>query len=213
MRSLSAAIGGLFLVLAFLPAQPARAQTRYNPQLPAISPWLNLYDRRSGPLGGYLSGAQPRMQLNRTLNQQQTTIDRQRNEIQSLGQQLGTVEQEGAGAPTGVGGTFMNLSHYYRNSARGNRPATASGTPACACRPVARAPECPPAGCRSAECPPFDSPEPALRAWAMHAGAGLRSTPRALRGRGLGLLMLGFGLAVTAREEAGEALLHAIPPA
>jgi hypothetical protein len=129
MRSLSAAIGGLFLVLAFLPAQPARAQARYNPQTPAISPWMNLYDRRSGPLGGYLSGARPTVQLNRALNQQQMSIDRQRGDIQSLGQQVTDIEQQGAGAPTGVGGTFMNLSHYYRNSARGNRPATASGTP------------------------------------------------------------------------------------
>jgi len=129
MKSLSAVIGGLFLGLAFLPGQPARAQARYTPQTPSISPWLNLYDRRSGPLGGYLSGTQPRIQLNRTLNQQQTTIDRQRTDIQTLGQQLSTVEQDGAGAPTGVGATFMNLSHYFQSSARGNRRATASGTP------------------------------------------------------------------------------------
>ena len=131
MFRLSTVFAGLVLVAVSLGVQSAHAQGLYRPTRPTISPWLNLYDRNAGPLGGYLSDVRPRAELSRSLNQQQRAIDRQGSEIQSLGQQVTEMRQDGAIAPTGIGAGFMNYSSHFQNSnsGRASAPRRASWSP------------------------------------------------------------------------------------
>ena len=108
---------------ALLIARPAEAQGTYRPSRPTISPWLNLYNRNPGPLGNYFTYVRPQMETREALQQQDTRIRQQGAGIQTLGQQVTSLEQQGPTAPTGTGAGFMNYSHYY--SAQG-RPGTAA---------------------------------------------------------------------------------------
>ena len=128
MLRLSTLSAGLVLLLASLGVQTAQAQGLYRPTKPTISPWLNLYDRNAGPLGGYLGDVRPRMEVNRSLNQQQRAIDRQGQDLQSLGQQVTEMRQDGAIAPTGTGAGFMNYGSHFQNSNPGRAAAPRRGT-------------------------------------------------------------------------------------
>jgi hypothetical protein len=116
--------------LALLWALPGYAQgigTPYGlPNSPAMSPWLNLYQRQGGPLDPYHMFVQPQMQLRDTLQQQQANLQRQTAGLSALGQ---TVTQI---SPTGVGAGFMNHGRYFFNqpSAGVHAPGAGHGAPA-----------------------------------------------------------------------------------
>jgi len=128
MARLSTVFAGLVLVAVSLGVRSAQAQGLYRPARPTLSPWLNLYDRNAGPLGGYLSDVRPRTEVYRTLNQQQAAINRQTSDIQSLGQQVTEMRQDGAIAPTGTGAGFMNYSGHFQNSNPGRAASPRRGT-------------------------------------------------------------------------------------
>ena len=120
--------GLVLLLLTSLGVRSAHAQGLYRPAKPTISPWLNLYDRRAGPLGGYLSDVRPRMDAYQSLAQQQRAIALQGQDIQSLGQQVVEMREEGAIAPTGVGAGFMNYGSHFQTSSGGRAAAPRRGT-------------------------------------------------------------------------------------
>ena len=108
-------------------ARLADAQARSRPSTrtpavrrPTVSPWLNLYRRDGGPLGGYLSDVRPRQELYRTLQRQSASIDRERVAgarreagIQALQRQVLDLQRRSEALPTGIGSVFMDYSHYY----------------------------------------------------------------------------------------------------
>ncbi len=94
-------------------AEQAPAQSRLGASSSGFSPWLNLQRRDPGPLGGYLSNVRPEQRLRRTLHRQGTALQRQGAGLSALGHQMTTYERASAIRPTGTGGGFMNLSHYY----------------------------------------------------------------------------------------------------
>jgi hypothetical protein len=128
MFRLATLLGGLVLLAVCVGVQSAQAQGLYRPAKPTISPWLNLYDRRAGPLGGYLSDVRPRMEAYQALGQQQKAIARQGEDIQLLGQQVTDIRQEGAIAPTGTGAGFMTHAGHFQTSGGGRAAAPRRGT-------------------------------------------------------------------------------------
>ncbi len=92
----------------------------YRPSRPTISPYFQLYNRNSSPVGNYHGFVRPRQQVYRSFqqqnrtNQQQNRINqRQSSDLRSLGQQVLSIRESGSLRPTGTGSTFMNYSHYY----------------------------------------------------------------------------------------------------
>jgi len=89
----------------------AFAQARYYPSRGPISPWMNIFQRKPGPLDNYHSYVQPDLQLQRTINQQNDALMQHSRGLQSLGQQVENDQREVR--PTGTGSVFMEYSHYY----------------------------------------------------------------------------------------------------
>jgi hypothetical protein len=89
--------------------------TPYRSPNPPLSPWLNLYQKKGGPVDNYHMYVQPDLQLRDTLQQQQSDIQRQTSNLTTLGHQVTQMQQERTRlvAPTGQGGGFMNHGHYF----------------------------------------------------------------------------------------------------
>jgi hypothetical protein len=108
-RGLLLALTGIVLGTAF--SSTAFAQIpRYRP--PGGSPIpaaLDYFRRDVGVLDPYTTFVAPRRQLT---NQLQALNARQQADFQAAESQISTLRQSLA-APTGVGGSFMNYSHYY----------------------------------------------------------------------------------------------------
>jgi hypothetical protein len=102
------------------PTTECRSQTPYQPTTPTISPWINLFQSRPGPLGNYNSYVRPQMELQDTLQQQGAYIQQQGVGLQTLGRTLWQVEHTVRMRPTGSGSVFMNYSHYYPGAAIGS---------------------------------------------------------------------------------------------
>ncbi len=85
----------------------------YQPAYPTLSPWLNLYQRNTGPLDPYHMYVRPEMQLRDTLRRQDTRIQQQGVGIGRLKGQVSELEKGGPLRPTGTGSVFMDYSHYY----------------------------------------------------------------------------------------------------
>jgi hypothetical protein len=92
--------------------RPVAAQTRDNPYIPTLSPWLNLYQRNTGPLDPYHQYVRPEIQLRDALRQQDNRLRSQSANIQILGQEVSQMGQAGV-RTTGTGSVFMNYSHFY----------------------------------------------------------------------------------------------------
>lgn len=105
-------IAGVVLLLTRTPAGAQNPRVPYTPR-PTLSPWLNMNRADPGPVGPYLSYVRPEQRLRRTLDEQQARLSRQQVELQSLRERATAIETRGVTAPTGVGSTFMNFSHYY----------------------------------------------------------------------------------------------------
>ncbi len=103
----------LTLVIAGVCAPNVLAQPGAYPIGGPISPWMNMFQRHPGPLDNYHSFVQPNMQVQGALSQQNTALQQQRGELQSLVQNESTGQHGEAIAPTGTGSVFMEYSHYY----------------------------------------------------------------------------------------------------
>ncbi|MBI3466183.1 MAG: hypothetical protein HY000_24480 [Planctomycetes bacterium] len=104
-------IAFLLLLAAETNAQQLGSYGGYNPPAGStLSPRLNYFRRDPGPVGRYLSFVRPGLQLERTLQQQQTSLTDLRGDLQAVGQQQ-------AIAPTGAAGVFLNHGAYFGNEA------------------------------------------------------------------------------------------------
>jgi hypothetical protein len=90
----------------------AFAQTRYYPTRGPISPWMNMWQRKPGPLDNYHTYVQPDLQLQRVISQQHNALTQNAAGLQSLDMQM-QGQRDLRVPPTGTGSTFMELSHYY----------------------------------------------------------------------------------------------------
>jgi hypothetical protein len=98
----------------------------YGPygQPPALSPWLNLYQKQGGPVDNYHMYVQPQLQLQNAFQAQRITNQRNAFEIDNVMSQMeavSTLPQQ-----TGVGATFMNHGVYFNNY---RQAGLGSGTP------------------------------------------------------------------------------------
>jgi hypothetical protein len=98
---------------ALLGAQPGLAQPPTRYPNPVFSPYLDLFRANPGPLPNYYQFVRPKQELLKTLQSQNTQLERQRASLGSLRQQVDIMERQPGAAPTGIGGGFMNYSHYY----------------------------------------------------------------------------------------------------
>ena len=115
------------LVLAFLlqsakqaeAQQPPRPSSYRPPAGPTLSPYL-LYSRRpTGIYDNYNAFIRPRIELRSTLRTQTRQIgqlDREVRDVQRDVTTLSEVRQLGV-APTGIGSSYQNYSHYYPGAA------------------------------------------------------------------------------------------------
>lgn len=125
IRTISALCLAAFLCLMSTTAQ---AQVRekygrsYQPSRPTLSPYLNFFRSDTGVMDNYNTFVRPRQQLQDELNQQNYRLRTLNRDINQLEQQQATQTiRPSTIAPTGVGSTFMNYSHYYnlgRNARR-----------------------------------------------------------------------------------------------
>jgi hypothetical protein len=113
-------LGGLVILLAVAaPAFGQRPLRRYQPPGgPTLSPYLN-YNRPdfSTMPSDYQSFIVPQQRLQRDLYDLART---QQADVRKIENQIKQVRESNAAA-TGVGGGFMNYSHYYPNGSQGGR--------------------------------------------------------------------------------------------
>lgn len=91
---------------------PAPAPREYT-KPPAFSPWLNMNRADPGPLGPYLSYVRPEQRLRRAMVDQQQALRRTQAQMNVLSRRQTAIETRGSATPTGVGGTYMNYSHFF----------------------------------------------------------------------------------------------------
>jgi hypothetical protein len=91
----------------------AFAQARYYPTQGPISPWMNMWQRKPGPLDNYHTYVQPDLQLQRVVSQQHNSLMQNAAGIQYLGNQMQNGQKEIPVRPTGTNSVYMDLSHYY----------------------------------------------------------------------------------------------------
>jgi hypothetical protein len=103
----------LLLVVGAVWTPSAFAQPRYYPNRGPISPWMNMWQKKPGPLDNYHTYVQPEMQLRKELNRQNNALLQNASGIRSLGQQMESGQKEIPVHPTGTGSVFMHYSHYY----------------------------------------------------------------------------------------------------
>jgi hypothetical protein len=103
---------GLF-VMGTLWTPLAFGQTGYYPPRGPISPWMNIFQRKPGPLDNYHSYVQPDLRMQAEFNRQNNALLRNAQGLQFLGQQMETAQRETQVRPTGTGSVFMEYSHYY----------------------------------------------------------------------------------------------------
>ncbi len=94
-------------------------QRTYVPYQPPggspISPALDYARIDTSPLGNpYYSFVQPTRQMQAGMNQMQRQLQQQQTTIGDLKNQLLLQTQNPGMQPTGTGATFLNYSHYYR---------------------------------------------------------------------------------------------------
>jgi hypothetical protein len=125
MRKLTiSAVCLLSMLSARVEVQAQQQVPSYRPNSPTLSPYLYLTRPNAGPFPNYQTFVQP-LESQRTSNQiaQQQII-----QLQQSQQQLQQSQQQEFAptlAPTGVGATYNNTSHYYSAA-----PGKTSGKPA-----------------------------------------------------------------------------------
>jgi hypothetical protein len=103
----------LLLLVGTLWTPSAFAQIGYYPPRGPISPWMNMWIRKPGPLDNYHTYVQPQMQLQRTVVEQNNALAQNSLGIQSLGRQMENSQREYQVRPTGTASVYMAFSHYY----------------------------------------------------------------------------------------------------
>ncbi|MEX2139938.1 MAG: hypothetical protein WD894_11795 [Pirellulales bacterium] len=122
MRIKTATSPVLLVAVVLFPAFCAYGQgraPRYAPSRPAVSPYLNLLRRDTGPVPNYHTLVRPQLQQ-QAINQQQRAINQQQQSLVQAQQrglqrvQAGLLEiRQPQGSPTGTGGGYMDYSHFY----------------------------------------------------------------------------------------------------
>ena len=110
----------LSLVILLFPAEEVAAQrrrpTRYEPPAgPTLSPYLLFSRRPTGIYDNYNAFIRPRFELRSTLytqNQELRYLDRNLQAVEGDVRTLSKIREAGV-APTGVGSSYLNYSHYY----------------------------------------------------------------------------------------------------
>jgi len=120
MTQLRAYSTGLTISLVLFVAGSAQAQSSVLGQ-PALSPWFGLYQHNAGPLDNYHTFVRPNIAINNTLQQQQFAIQQNSAGVNSLGQDMGRIQEFGTVRPTGTASVFMNYSHYFGTQATGSQ--------------------------------------------------------------------------------------------
>lgn len=110
----SVLVWAVLMGVTLLLSRPALAQAPGGGYTkPIFSPYLDLFRTDPGPLPNYYQFVRPKQQLLKTLQNQNTQLERQRASLGALRQQVSTMERQSEARPTGIGGGFMNYSHYY----------------------------------------------------------------------------------------------------
>jgi hypothetical protein len=109
----------VILILGHATANGQNQPRRYQPSRPTVSPYLDLIRRDARPATNYHTLVRPQFRQ-QAINQQQQVVNLQQ---QSLVQQNRAAIQQAqqallearrsAAIPTGVGGGFMEYSHFY----------------------------------------------------------------------------------------------------
>lgn len=104
--------------------------TPYRPSMPTFSPWMNIFNRNTGPYDNYHSFVQPELNLQQDLRNQAYFNQQQNAAMGTMHNQMTRIEAERNRpmTPTGTASTFMNYSHYYPLQTSGGRPAKASNS-------------------------------------------------------------------------------------
>ena len=92
--------------------QPRRSYTPYRPSTPTISPYLDLFRRNTGDLPNYHTFVRPKLQTRAAFQQQAGQFRSLQRQLGGLQRQFSSLENPHV-SPTGIGGGFMNFSHFY----------------------------------------------------------------------------------------------------
>jgi hypothetical protein len=92
----------------------------YTPPSPGFSPWLNLFQRNTGPLDNYHNYVRPQFEMRDTLRQQNALNQRQAASLNRLSDRVANLQKgETPVRPTGTASVFNNYSHYYPSAHSG----------------------------------------------------------------------------------------------
>ncbi|MCH8923640.1 MAG: hypothetical protein IIA67_10905 [Planctomycetes bacterium] len=100
--------------------QPRRSYSPYRPSRPTVSPYLDLLRRRTGELDNYHTFVRPKQQTRAALRQQAGQFGSLQRQFGGLQRQFSSLQNTRV-SPTGIGGGFMNHSHFYRIQPAGRR--------------------------------------------------------------------------------------------
>jgi hypothetical protein len=102
-----------------------------TPGGPRLSPWLNLYQRNSGPVDNYHMFVQPAQELRNTLQYQQMGIQRNTTGLSTVSEQFSSTAESyyAPASPTGNGAGFMNYNRFFNNNSSGAPGAGVFGMP------------------------------------------------------------------------------------
>ena len=97
-------------------AQQRRRPVRYEPPAgPTLSPYLLFSRRPTGIYDNYHAFVRPRFELRSTLRVQNHELGQLNRNLQDVRGDIRTLSEvrEAGVAPTGVGSSYLNYSHYY----------------------------------------------------------------------------------------------------
>jgi hypothetical protein len=100
--------------------QSRRSYSPYRPSTPTVSPYLDLFRRNTSDLPNYHTFVRPKLQTRAALQRQTGQIGALNQQFGGLRQQFSSLENTQA-SPTGIGGGFMNFSHFYSAPANTGR--------------------------------------------------------------------------------------------
>ncbi|MCH8046809.1 MAG: hypothetical protein IID44_24165 [Planctomycetes bacterium] len=100
--------------------QPRRSYSPYQPSRPTVSPYIDLLRRRTGELSNYHTFVRPKLRTQAALRQQSNRFGSLQRQFGGLQRQFSSLQNTQA-APTGIGGGFMNFSHFYSTPTSGSR--------------------------------------------------------------------------------------------
>lgn len=96
-------------------SQPGpRNRSYYRP--PTLSPYLDYFRPPQGLFDNYHEFVRPKINLRNTLEQQDTQLRAQAQELRKMNNQWNRARQTGTLAPTGTGAGFFNYSHFFQTT-------------------------------------------------------------------------------------------------